>query len=41
VWINDAAHNFVAPYKAAGRAAMRTVIERGRDYWLRVSAARG
>ena len=41
VWVNDAAHAFVAPYKAAALAAMRAAIERGRDYWLRVSAAWG
>jgi hypothetical protein len=41
VWVNDAAHAFVAPYKAAARDAMRALIERGRAYWMRVNAARG
>jgi hypothetical protein len=39
-WIDAAAHGFVAPYKVAAREAMRAVVERGRRYWMRVSAAR-
>ena len=39
VWINDAAHRFVAPYKAAARETMRALIARGRLYWARLGAA--